>query len=376
MKVLEIIPTLDRGGAEKQLCLLAAGLRHRGVDVHVCALTRGGPRAEALREADVPLHEIQKRWKFDPAAYARLKRLIGQLRPQLVHTWLFAANAYGRRAAFAQRVPAVVAGERCVDPWKTWELTIDRRLARRTDRIAVNSSGIREFYVDKGLPAEKFVVIPNAIDVPQPPAGERREQIRAHVREEFGLQTDDRVMLAVGRLWPQKRYKDLIWAMDLIKVVRDDVHLLIVGEGPQRWRLERYIDQARIEDRVHLLGERSDVPRLLTAADCYWLASGYEGQSNSLMEAMAAGLPVVASDIPGNRDLVVDGQSGRLVAVGDRAGYARAAHEILGDAELAARLGDAARQRMRSEFSLEKMLQRHLELYRELTSGDPASAGA
>ena len=368
MKVLEVIPTLDQGGAEKQLCLLARGLAQHNVDVHVCALSRTGPRESMLREANIPLHEIRKRWKFDPAAYRRLKRLIRDLRPDVVHTWLFAANAYGRRAAIANRVPVIVAGERCVDPWKSWELVIDRKLAKRTSKIAVNSTGIQQFYQSKGLPADKFVVIPNAIEVPPLPTENARQEIRLSVREELNLDSTDHLAIAVGRLWPQKRYKDLIWAADLLKVVRGNVHVLIVGDGPQRWRLEKYQRQLDIEGHVHFLGQRTDVSRLMLASDCYWLGSGYEGQSNSLMEAMSLGLPVVVTDIPGTRDLVIDQQCGRLAPVGSREQFARLTDGLLKHPEDAQRLGNAARQRMRDEFSLDQMVQRHLTLYQQLLS--------
>jgi glycosyltransferase involved in cell wall biosynthesis len=245
--------------------------------------------ANELHDASVPLVLINKSWKVDPAAYARLKREIVRLRPDVVHTWIFAANSYGRSAAFAARVRHVIAAERCVDRWKTWrELFFDRYLAKRTDWIVVNSSGVRDFYVTRRLPVEKFVVIPNGIH-PAP----AKTDTRAALLEELGLPSNAKLIGAVGRLWPQKRYKDLIWAADLLKVIRDDTHLLIIGEGPQRELLERYLDKVRICDRVHLLGHREDVPRILGHLDCFWLGSGYEGQSNGLMEAMAAGIPVV-----------------------------------------------------------------------------------
>ena len=117
--------------------------------------------------------------------------------------------------------------------------------------------------------------------------------------------------------------KDAIWAADLLKVIRDDVHLLVIGDGPQRDRLRRYRDQVRIGDKVHFLGERGDVPRLLPHFDVLWSTSGYEGQSNVILEAMAAGVPVVATDIPGTRELVISDTTGYLVPVGDRAGFAK-----------------------------------------------------
>jgi glycosyltransferase involved in cell wall biosynthesis len=149
-------------------------------------------------------------------------------------------------------------------------------------------------------------------------------------------------------------------------VIRDDVHLLVIGDGPQRDRLRRFRDLCRIGDKVHFLGERGDVPRLLPHFDVLWSTSGYEGQSNAILEAMAAGVPVVATDIPGTRELIVSGVTGYLVPVGDRAGFARCTERLLNDAALAGQLSAAAQQRAQSKFSVENMVARHAELYRAL----------
>jgi glycosyltransferase involved in cell wall biosynthesis len=365
LRILEIIPTLTRGGAEKQLTLLAAGMPRDRFEVYVCTLTQQGPLQEELAAAHIPHHHIGKAWKADPRAFFHLRALIRRLKPDVVHTWLFAANAYGRQAALSAGVKRIIAGERCVDPWKSWpQLAIDRYLARRTARIAANSSGVVEFYAGHGIPREKFIVIPNGVAEAAPVATVSREALL----EEFRLPRDARLIGAVGRLWPQKRLKDGIWAADLLKVLRDDVHLLIIGDGPQRWRLERYRDQLQIQDRVHFLGARDDVPRILPHVDCLWLASEYEGQSNAILEAMAAGKPVVASNIPGNRDLVVPGQTGFLFPLGDRAELARCTRELLDDADLARRLGVAGRRRVQEEFSVERMVFRYAALYEEVAA--------
>ena len=362
MRILQIIPTLDRAGAEKQLCLLAEGLPRDEFDVHVCALTRGGPLTARLAEAGVPWVVIGKRWKLDPQAFWRLKEHVARLRPDLIHTWMFAANTYGFAAGRACGVRNLVMGQRCVDPWKNrLQLAVDRALARRCSRVVVNSEGVRDFYVQHGTPAAAVRVIPNGVARSDPSATTRRQLLA-----ELELPADSRLVGLVGRLWPQKRVKDAIWAADLLKVIRDDLHLLVIGDGPHRNRLRRFRDQCQIRDKVHFLGERGDVPRLLPHFDVLWSTSGYEGQSNVILEAMASGVPVVATDIPGTRELVLAGATGYLVPVGDRAAFAKYTERLLNDSALAARFAAAARERVQSEFSVEKMVERHVELYREV----------
>jgi len=361
-RILHVIATLDRGGAEKQLALLAAGLPRNEFEVHVCALSRGGPLEEDLRRANIPTTVIGKSWKYDPFAWWQLRRHIAELKPDLVQTWMFTANTYGRTAARSAGAKRIVASERCVDSWKSWhQLAIDRRFAKTTDAIVVNSRGVEAFYRQQGIPPGKLRVIYNGIG-PAPASNISHDELCRQLE----IPPGSKLIGAVGRLWHQKRYKDLIWAADLIKVIRGDVHLLIIGEGPQRENLELFRDQCLIEDKVHFLGQRSDVVRLMPHFELLWLASDFEGLPNVVMEAMSAGVPVVATDIPGTNELVVHGETGFLVPVGDRANLARHAHKILEDRELQRRLGEAGRARVLSQFSIETMVERHAALYREL----------
>ena len=361
-RILHIIPTFDRAGAEKQLLMLAPGLARESFDVHVCALTRGGPLAAEFRAAGIPTKIIGKRLKADPVALARLARHIARLRPDLVHTWIFAAGSYGRVAARAVGVKHIVAGEYCVDRWKsTWQWIVDRRLARQTERYVVNSAAIRDYCANHGLPAEKFTVIDNGVE----PA-RASDVSRCQLLDELKCPADARLIGVVGRLWPQKRVKDLIWAADLLRVLHDNLRLLVVGDGPERSTLQRFARLASDLDHIRFLGHRDDVWRIVPHLDVFWNGSGYEGQPNAVMEAMAAAVPVVASDIPGNRELVVHGETGFLVPIAGRAARARATDQIFNDAALAARLGAGAKQRMAEHFSVEKNVRRHVEMYREL----------
>jgi len=363
LKLMLVIPTLDRAGAEKQLTLLATRLPKDRFDVSVCTLTRGGYYEQELNAAGVPVHHIDKQMKVDPLAYFRLKRQFQKVRPDIVHTWLFAANSYGRRAAYAAGVPTIICGERCVDPWKvSHEHWIDRLLDRQTKRIAVNSSGIVDFYQEHGRDPNKFVVIPNGLSIDTNPPDQSKEAIW----NSLNLPPDAQIMLAVGRLWPQKRTKDLIWATEILKRVRDDAYLVIAGDGPQRSRLERYAQQVTIDDRVRFAGHRADVADLMKHASVFLLASGYEGQSNALMEAMSYGVPSVVSDIAGNRELIQHEQNGYLVDVGQRTEFSKFANYLLADESLRKQIGQAAKSTIADNFTVSQMVERYAQLYESL----------
>lgn len=368
MKIALVIPTMDRGGAEKQVVLLAKGLRQLGHDVRVFLLTRDGHRSEDLRAAGVPVVLIGKRFKMDPTALFRLKKQLVDFAPDIVHTWLFAANSFGRVAAKWAGVPVIIASERCVDPWKTgWHFLIDRRLQKISQAITTNSSGVQDFYAANGLDPAQFVVIPNgveSIDSTKTQAIDREEAFRR-----LEVASERRLIVAVGRLWPQKRIRDLIWAGELLATARGDTTLVVIGDGPQREELLRHRDSVSAPLHVRFAGQREDVGELLPHADQFWIASEYEGQSNAVIEAMLAGVPVIASNIPGNRDLVIDKETGWLFDVGDEADLVRLSLAAFNDPDGSQRIAEQARQHIVDEFSLDAMIRRHVELYEKLLVG-------
>ena len=366
-RILQIISTTHDAATGIQLRLLAQGLPGDQFDLHICALDgmttfcASGVSTE-LSSIGVPVTVISKQWKYDPKTFWELKRLVDRLRPKAIHAWTSAANAYGLAAAKTMGVTRFVAGYVCVDPFISGtRLAIDRYIGNHCVQLTANSTGVRDFYIRKGLPAEKFRIIPGGVE-PSRPSTTTRRQLMA----ELGLPENSRLIGLVGRLLLRNRVKDAIWAADLLKVIRKDVHLLIIGDGPHREQLRRFRDQVRIADFVHFLGLRGDLPRLMPHFDLLWSTSPYEDQSGAILEAMAAGVPVVACDTPVTRDLVVQGQTGFLAPIGDRAGFARHAHQLFEAPALSSRLGQAGQERALCEFPAEKMILSHAEMYRQI----------
>ena len=371
LRILLVIPTLDRSGAEKQFTLLATGLPRDQFEVQVVALTRGGPYEAELKLAGIPVTVLHKKGKFDPLCLWRLWRLIVQWKPDVIHSWLFAANAYCRLVAGGKSGPPVIVSERCVDTWKAgWQKWLDRRLISRTARLVGNSQSVAEFYRGLGVPVDKLRVIPNAVDPPQRSGITSAERDRLR-QIRWRIPPAAFVLGYVGRLARQKRVDDLLWAMVLLNSLRSDCYMVLIGDGPERERQWRSAHELDLENRVIFSGHREDAAELLPLFDAFCLASDFEGMSNSLMEAMAQGLPVLVSDIPANRELVSHGETGLVIPVGDRAAYARAALRLLEHPEEARQLGDAARLRMQTEFSREKMVTDYAALYREVADGRP-----
>jgi glycosyltransferase involved in cell wall biosynthesis len=361
IRILHIIDSLDRGGTEKQLGLLALGLPREEFDLHVCALTRGGPWQEELNQAGIPVTVLGRRLPLDPLAWWRLREHVARLKPDVIHSWRPGASGWAWSVARSCGVRRWIVGLQNVDSGRTRaQRAMDRLVARRCHVMAVNSAAVRDFYVEHGLPAEKLRIIPNGVSPAPAPTATRQQLL-----DEFGLPDGSRLIGFVGPLRPEKRGKDAIWAADLLKVIRDDVHLLVFGDGPHRQRLERFRDQVEIADKVHVLGDRGDVPRWLPHFDLLWSTSSSEGQSNAILEAMVAGVPVVASDIPGTRELIEHGVTGYLVPVGQRAGFAKWAEHLLDNPDTARSLGEDGRQRVLRDFPVDKVIEGYATLYRE-----------
>ena len=360
-RVLHIVPTLEYTGVTKQMALLTQSLCSHGMDVTVLSLAPCGPLRGELQQIGAQVPMILPDLYQPLRLRSFLRKWVIQDRTGIVHTWDDSANDYGRLLAVSAGARHVLASYQGPPVARSWpRLRLDGQLGRWTRACIVNSTVVRDAYQVLRLPDEKWTMIPSGVT--SPPSLPAHEKQR--LMEEWGVPEHAKLVGVIGRLVPRKRIKDLIWAAELLQNLRDDVYVLIIGDGPQRGRLERYRNQVQVCERVRFLGGRVDVPRCVRALDCVWQAGHDEGISHSVLEAMAAGVTVIASDTAGHRELIEPDETGQLVRLGDRGGFARVTNEILEDPARAARLANAARESVRDRFNFEEMVAQHLALYR------------
>ncbi len=356
-----VIPTLDQSGAERQLTLLACNLPRDRYVIKVFALNRGGLYADQLRSHGIEVEVLQKRFRFDPLTYIRLRRGLAAFCPDIVQSYLFAANSYVRLPGICPASAKIVVSERCVDSWKSdWQKKLDRWLISRTHAMTANSQSVAEFYHSLGVPRELISVIVNGI--PLSPISPNRDAARSRL----GLSDSHRVVGFVGRLAVQKRLKDLIWAFQLLRQTIQNARLVIIGDGPERQALDDLAVNLDCRQLIDFAGHREDAYELTAAFDVFCLPSEFEGMSNSLMEAMSLGLPIVASDIAANKELITHEQTGLLYKPGNTSDLTLALKRLFDEPDLKTSVGSAARQLIIDHHSVERLISGHQQLYEQL----------
>jgi glycosyltransferase involved in cell wall biosynthesis len=343
LRIMLVTNTLVRAGAEKQLVNLALGLRRVGHDVAVLTILPPEAHTETLERAGIALFRAKP---VPPvrglASILSARAVMRRWRPDVLVSFVYQANVLGRVAGRLAGVPAVVSSMR-----NEWFGGTGRRrdlIMRLTDPLATlsttNSAIAAERIVARGVTtADRLVVIPNALDVDDlVPTRERAE-----VRDQLGVAHGEFLWLAVGRLEAQKDFATLVAAFGLVEHLAH-MRLAIAGDGSERRRLEQMVRHMGLDDRIALLGLRDDVVDLMHAADGLVASSRYEGLPNVVMEAMAAALPVVATDVGGTPELVEDGITGLLVPPASPMRLAAAIDRIAAlPAEARIAMGEAAR---------------------------------
>lgn len=350
------ITDLDVGGAERALISLAMGLDRRRWSPSVVNLSGEGALAAVLRSAGIPVTSLGLGPRSLPRGVVALAGALRRHRPLLVQSFLFHANVLSRLAAPMAGSPWVLGGLRVAERQKRWHLTVDRLTSRLGCGSVCVSEGVRRFSIEQGgLDPARLTVIPNGVDL-------ARIDAAAPVRRgDLGVSADDFLTLTVGRLDVQKGLPDLLDAVEEAAESVPRLRLAIVGDGPLRGWLESSVSaRPALSGRVLIVGRRDDVPAVMKAADLLVHASHWEGMPNVVLEAMAAGLPVVATAVEGTDELVVPGRTGWLVPSREPRALAEA---IVAAAAGFRGQGRAGRLRVEGEFSIPRMVARYEDLW-------------
>ena len=362
-RVMYLAHTLAVGGAEEMLLNLVRYLPQEFERSVIC-IDEPGPMGMEIATTGVPFRSLVLRPGLRrPLDLLRLQQFIDQCAPTIVHTFLLTASLYGRFAAMLARVPIVIGTEvNIYERKRPLHRFAEQWLMRHTDAVVASAGSVREFYLEQiHADPDKVVVIYNAVDWSQL----QTTMARAEMRTELRLPVDAPVAGIIARLTEQKAHRVLFDALVSRPELRG-LHLLVVGDGELRDDLRARAQRLGIGDRVHFAGARRDLGNILHAIDMFVMPSLWEGLPLSLVLAMGAGLPVIASRVAGIPEVVEDGVSGLLVDPGDPAQLADAMVRVLMDGTRGALLGQKASAFVRPRFGVDGYIASTTALYDRL----------
>lgn len=369
LKILHVLDSLNVGGMERVVINVANGLDPARFEQAVCCISRLGTAAHLLN-ANVQRFDMGKGDERALLMPGQIARLIRRERPDLIHTQSWAGmdgviartltkqgklvhSEHGRNLPYIHHEPA--------------KRKVVRRIAYElADAVFVVSEEMRQYFCrETGFALERMRVIHNGVDVAEIERADARG-----IREEFGLAATDFVVGTVARFQETKDLPTLVRAFAQLRQRQPHAKLLLIGDGAERGRLTALAAELGVAADVHITGIRHDVPRLLRALDAFALSSLSEGLPISVLEALAAGLPVVATSVGMLPELLREGENGCLVVPGDFATLAGRLELLATERNLAHRLGAAGRQTVERNYSLAVMLRRYEELYLSLVNAE------
>jgi glycosyltransferase involved in cell wall biosynthesis len=357
------------GGAEVLAARLARQLGGWYRFLFVC-LDELGTLGEELRADGYPVEVLDRRPGLDWRAALRLGRIMRRERVDILHTHQYTPSFYALLARWlGRRVPVLFTehGRHFPDYPRRKRMLANRLLLRRRDRVVGVGEAVRRALVaNEGISPERIGVIYNGIDGDSFVNGHHD---RAVLLKELGLDTDALILLQVARLDYLKDHATAVRTLERVVAQRPEARLVLVGEGPERDKIEAEVRQRRLNDRVRFLGLRTDIARLLAAADLFLLTSISEGIPLTVIEAMLAGLPVVSTRVGGVGEVVVDGETGLLAPAGDDHALADHVLRLAAHSARCRRMGQLGRDRARSVFSESRMHAAYRELYEEMLRG-------
>ena len=365
LRVAHLLYDLIRGGTEGQCARIAMGLARRGLPHRVAVFHRRGFFLEAVESACGPVREVAIRHVVRPATVIEVARFAAWLRREridLLHAWDADAAIFGQFAAQMAGVKFVTSRRDLGQIYPRWKLALMRRADRVAVRVVTNAEAVRDHFVAQGLAAAKVEMLPNLVDV------EERDRLAETSFSLTARLPSGRRLVVVNRLDPEKNTGLLIEALPRVREEISDAVLVIAGDGPEMPALRAQAEALGVREAVCFLGEVVDVPALLAQCEAGALVPNRnEGLSNTILEYMAAGLPVLATDCGGNSELVNDGETGALVAVdASPQQVAETWRRMIGDRSAARFMGAKGRQKVSSGFSPEVALCRFEAFYRLL----------
>ena len=369
--VVLVIDSLGYGGAERQVIELANNMDSDRFDVHVCTLLDYVPLGSKLRNSERRLHTIVKKNKFDLTVVPRLVRLLKSLNADIVHSYLFSPDIASRLAGRLAHTELIIGSERSANYLVGKRQKFAYRVTRAcVDLVIANSRTGAQFNSKMfGHPACDYRVVHNGVDT------ERfRPQNRIAMQNELELPADKHIIGVFASLKPLKNHAMIFQAFKRVLDSFPDTQLLLVGglsygnmmgTAEHHTRMENLIDELGIGQQCTFLGKRDDVELIYPACDITVLTSLREGTSNALLESMACGIPVVATNVCDNSYVVKEGETGFLVALGDIEGMADRIQVLLGNEALRQEMGRKARKWVQEEFSIQQLIRRTETVYLE-----------
>ncbi len=367
IKLTYLITDLKVGGVPLHLYRLATRLPRDRFDIQVVSLADEGPVGRQLVEAGISVSACGATSALDARALLRLWGLLHADPPQVLHAMLFHANMAARLIGPMARVPTarIICEIQTVEIERRWHLPVDG-LTCRLCRFEVGNSPsvVEHLHRCAHIPRTRLRCEWGAVD------GAAIAAATPLDRASLGVAPGERLLLWTGRLDPVKGFEELLEGCRLL-TSRYRIKLLLAGEGPYRPTIERLVRELGLELCVSILGHRADIPRLLRTADVFVFTSRTEGLPNSLLEAMAAGLPVVATNVPGCRDLVKHEQTGLLVHSGSPEGIAEGVAALLDDRALSVQLGQSAADWVRGQMDGHAWVERWERIYHHVSESKP-----
>jgi len=363
-RIAHLIECDGPGGAERIVAAMATSLQAAGAHNVVFLPANGeGWLARQLAGSGVEIEYFTIERPLSPQCARGLTRAFRQHRIDVAHSHEFSMAVYGAWASWRTGVPHVITmhGVRYYNDRLRRRLAMRLAVAMSDQVVAVSAPLARAMAADLGIPPSAVMVVPNGVRHPEPGV--------IALREELGLAPQDRLMVAVGNLYPVKGHIHAIDALAQLKERQPTLHLAISGRGDLEGALRERAREHGLENRVHLLGLRSDVSAILAAADLFVLPSLSEGLPLALLEAMFAGCPIVATDVGQVRVALDEGAAGILVEPASSAALADGITRLLSDPSEARRLGHVAARRAAGEYDVSRMVQRYAAIYSQAMRG-------